>query len=466
MADPDLNPYNFVPLAGTVERSAAPQWHRLEEDHLTGELVCELEALTPLFTAHHQKAGTVSSQDKRKVFPFLRNGEDVPIIQGATLRGMIRAVYEAAFTSCLPLAAPEGESRQRGAPVDYELVLPSGFARCNDPKQLCPACRLFGVIEGEEVHVQGRVSFSDAVLTKGTLQSGEIYLRELSSPKPHHYAIYSETGAKGGPIRGRKLFYHHDPGARPALRRESPEWTPRSTAIQEVAPTGARFTFRVQLSNLTQEELKRLVGCLLLDSEHAHKVGMARPQGFGSCRIHVVSSRSWQGADRYRSWDRPERPVPLASWTPAPDMLERILRHPSPRQGTVGYLPLGAYRGTGIDQDGRFAPARTGGPATAGGGGGLRPQSPAPLAKLDFELFPEARNPSKERQAKLFKKGDKANVRVLGVEEPGHRYILECKDSGQDDIEFEAGVSWEVGQRYVVRVVSVKDGRIERVRWP
>lgn len=466
MADPDLNPYNFVPLAGEVERTDAPRWHRLEEGHLTGELVCDLEALTPLFTAHHQKARPVSSQDKRKIFPFLRTGQGVPMIQGATLRGMIRSVYEAAFTSCLPLAAPEGESRKRGAPVEYELVLPAGFDRCKDSQRLCPACRLFGVIEGEEVHVQGRVSFSDALLTQGTLHPGEIYLRELSSPKPHHYAIYSETGAEKGPIRGRKLFYHHDPGARAALGKESPEWTSRSNAIQEVAPAGARFTFRVRFSNLTQEELRRLAGCLLLDSGHAHKVGMARPQGFGSCRIHVVSSRGWQGADRYRSWERSEGPVPIESWTPAPAMLERILRHPGDRQGTVGYLPLNAYRGMGIDEEGRFTPVSPAGAKAPGARVGSPPPSSAPLAKLDFDSMPRARNPGKDRPVKIFKKGDKAKVVVLKVEVPGRRYVLHCKESGQDDIPFEAAVTWQEGEIKVVRVDSMEGGRIKSVKWP
>jgi len=465
MADPNLNPYNFVPLQGEVEREEAPQWHRLEEGHLTGELICELEALTPLFTAHHQKAKPVSPEGKRKLFPFLRNSQGVPMIQGATLRGMIRSVYEAAFTSCLPLASAEGESRQRGAPVDYEVVLPTDFARCNDPEKLCPACRLFGVIEGEEVHVQGRVSFSDALLTKEALQPGDIYLRELSSPKPHHYAIYSDSATRRGPIRGRKLFYHHDPSARPALDKESAEWTTRSNAIEEVAPKGAHFTFQVRFSNLIQEELKRLIGCLLLDSKHAHKVGMARPQGFGSCRIHVVSSRSWQGADRYRSWDGPEGSVALENWTPAPVMLERILRHPSDRQGTVGYLPLNAYRGMGIDQEGRFTPVSSAGARTSEAKVGAAPPTSAPLARLDFGSMPVGRNPGKDKPAKAFKKGDKAKVVVAKVVEPGRCYLLRCKESGQEDIPFEKSVMWQEGESKVVRVESVENGLIKKVNW-
>jgi CRISPR/Cas system CSM-associated protein Csm3 (group 7 of RAMP superfamily) len=446
MAEPDLNPYNFVPLPDDVRREAFPGLDRLKREHLSGILSCELEALTPLFTADHQKANPVP--DHGPAFPFLRNAGGEPILQGTTIRGMIRAVYEAAFPSCLPLVATRGISRKKGKPVEYEMTLPDAVVHCNDPAKLCPACRLFGVIQGDEVHAQGRVSFSDAVLTSGALEPGRVHLRELSSPKPHHYDIYSRTGVKGGEIRGRKLFYHHDPAARPVLQPASREWSERSNAMEEVAPAGATFSFRIHFLNLAPDELRQLMGCLVLDRGHAHKIGMAKPLGYGSCRIHVKAkadeSRCWMGGDRYRSWRGTEIPVVPQPWTPAPQSLECLLLFPGGRVGITGYRSLHAYHEIGIDEQGRYAGKRV---------------------SLE-QLFPPPMATERPLRLRRFKKGDSAKVRVLKVEEPNRRYLLYCKDSGQDDIVIETNHQWQEGDTKVVKVVKVDgEGRIKAAQF-
>ena len=122
MPEPTICPYNFVPLLATgPERTAFPGWHRIDREGYSGSLRCELEALSPLFSADHQKATSESSTDKRKWFPLLRNGQGKPILQGTTLKGMIRAVYEAMSNACLPMAATVGRSQKAGKDVDYSF---------------------------------------------------------------------------------------------------------------------------------------------------------------------------------------------------------------------------------------------------------------------------------------------------------------------------------------------------------
>jgi len=176
---------------------------------------------------------------------------------------------------------------------------------CNSLTGLCSACSLFGVIQGNEVHAQGRVIFTDAVLREGELELKKIYLQELLSPKPHHYPIYSKTQLSSGPIAGRKFFYHHTPHATQGVDKQ--KWSRHANGITEIAPVGVRFTFTLMLHSLTENELARLVCCLVLDNGLGHKVGMGKSIGFGSCRIHIKADESvlYRAGARYQSWNTP-----------------------------------------------------------------------------------------------------------------------------------------------------------------
>jgi CRISPR/Cas system CSM-associated protein Csm3 (group 7 of RAMP superfamily) len=466
MPDPTVNPYNFVPLDREVKRSPVPRWHRLDENGASGRLVSELEALTPIFTADHQKARPAAEWDSRRVFPFLRNSAGQPILQGSTIRGMVRAVFEAAFPSCLPLAAAAGLSKKAGQDTAYRLAIPPAalHEECRNADKLCPACRLFGTILGEEVHVQGRISFGDAVLVGGELVEETIYLKELSSPKPHHYAIYSATGGEGGPIAGRKLYYHHrEPQPAAATDPASEKWGKRSNALREVAPRGARFRFEVRFENLTEEELRQLTGCLCLAEGYAHKIGMGKPLGLGSCRIEVIAEESavYRGGERYRSWGAAgERPSAVV-WKPEPPALERLLRLDVHGQEEVGYLPYPRYRNrnVGIDAQGRYREVRPGARQAAAA-------APAPSNAVgDFDLGAQLealRGPAAAESKRALAQGDKIQVEVVRVE--GKTYHLRPLDGGPEILHQGRGVAWQVGQTVKVKVVEVKkDGRITKV---
>src|SRR5882757_3968683 len=266
------SPYNFVPLPETApERGAYPGLDRLGADSYSGLLVCDLTVISRLFTADHRQGDS-----EERLLSFLRNSEASPILQATTLKGMIRSVYEAAFSSCLPLVAASGSSEKGGTKVNYSWALPVAYnhAACDRLDNLCPACRLFGITLGDKVHAQGRVIFSDAALTQGALEKKTIKLSELSSPKPA-----SEIYGRNGKIRGRKLYYHHDPIDQPEVETLGP----RSNAISEFAPPGTVFTFNLRFENVSQPEIERIVACLTLDADHAHKLGMAKPLGYGSC---------------------------------------------------------------------------------------------------------------------------------------------------------------------------------------
>ncbi|RMI16924.1 MAG: hypothetical protein D6681_03940, partial [Calditrichaeota bacterium] len=56
--------------------------------------------------------------------------------------------------------------------------------------------------------------------------------------------------------------------------------------VRAILP-GSRCRFTVKFWNLTEEELRRLLWCLVLEPELAHKIGRARYLGFGSLRLHL-----------------------------------------------------------------------------------------------------------------------------------------------------------------------------------
>lgn len=455
MARPTHNPYNFVPLPATPpERTAYPGLDRLGADSYSGFLVCDLEVLTRLFTADHQR-----SDKNQRLLPFLRNGKGNPILQATTLKGMIRAVFEAAFPSCLPLAAASGSSQKVEKTVNYHWILPAAYshASCDRLENLCPSCRLFGIAQGDEVHAQGRVIFSDAALTGGTLEKKTIKLAELSSPKPH-----SEIYGRNGEIRGRKLYYHHDPDQ----QSEVDTLGPRSNAISEFAPPGRVFTFNVRFENLPKPELDRLIACLTLDTAHAHKLGMAKPLGYGSCRISVRQNGSFvvEGGSRYRSWNFERASFDESLWKIEEGWLkgdlERILRWKREDVAMTGYPPLKGYHDLDIDEDGRYVQSKPALKAASPVQDFPQFESPAEVIAGVLQLSQaSAQGAPSPRQRK-----DKLIFEVVRIEKGS--FILKDPETGRDDIICKTqGVHWQIGDPVKVKVIeTTKDGRIKKVR--
>lgn len=383
MPNSEINPYNFTPLGTGPDRSQGyPGRYRFQKSAYSGVLECQLTALSPLFSADHHsfywdelkrldgtrvKNRAGQPWDPIKVFRFLRNGDDKPIIQGASLKGMIRSIYEAMVDACFSLAATSGN---KPSPYIYRDLGGYKGTACNDLAKLCPACRLFGAIEGDQVHCQGRVRFTDAVLTKGAMMKERRYLRELSSPKPHHSATYGQGGTPGGNIAGRKFYYHQ--GTSPNFSVDGEKSNDRSSAIDEFAPVGAEFSFHIFIDNLEPEELGHLLLAIELDEGLGHKIGMGKAIGLGSCGIEVDRQQSQLSypAQRYSCWGgTASSPSAWSSlkpaWTALPSGLIETLRLNKPEDGTIGYpgrFSGQSYPNQPIDARGVF-----GGGATTGG---------------------------------------------------------------------------------------------------
>lgn len=374
-----INPYNFVPLKhdGPDRSRGYPGKHMIKENRYSGILVCNLRALSPLISLDQRNTSPYILKDKGgnplknsrgepfrsiKLFSFLRNSEKAPILQGSSLKGMVRSVYEAITDSCMLFAAFSGESKKSSAdrrPYEYQDIAEYRKNRCNNINQICPACRLFGAIEGEEVLCQGRVAFSDAKLIEGNLVNEKCFLKELSSPKPHHYATYAhgKTRGKGAPIAGRKFYYHHGPT--PEFFVDEWNSNDRSTAIGEYAPRDTEFCFRLLLDNLDQNEMAKLLLSLELCDGLAHKIGVGKAIGLGSCTISIDKSSSSvaNAAAWYGAWDT----LTTADWyslksgrAEIPGCLIEILRINKAKGTSIGYPTGRSYPKEPIDAYGVF----------------------------------------------------------------------------------------------------------------
>ena len=114
------------------------------------------------------------------------------------------------------------------------------------------------------------------------------------NPKPTHEAFYNPGG--------RKFYFHHVAMAAPL--EVLPEWTAARTdfnsTVNPLAP-GAKFKFDVDFYNLTEKELSLLLYSIALEPDLRHKIGLAKPLGFGSVHITINRLELFDPAVRYSS---------------------------------------------------------------------------------------------------------------------------------------------------------------------
>jgi len=288
-----MNPYNFVPFGNAAPRRPVTPHHKF--DGKSGRLVCRLKTLTPLFVGGLQDRPQNPHEHQRLSF---QRGSAWPSIPGSSLKGSIRSVAEALSGSCLILP---GDARMRSANRDklsywdkgktHDYFLPDGFSPCgldrkHAEREACPACRIFGYLFKDEVHL-GHLNFSAA--QPATDYSFEwMTLEPYGAPAPRHGPFYGTKESSFKEPRGRKFYYHHIAGARITKQQ-----TGQNKTVETVLP-GAEFEFAVDYENLQEDELALLIFSLILDEPLRHKIGMGKGVGLGSVQFTI---REWQKID-------------------------------------------------------------------------------------------------------------------------------------------------------------------------
>lgn len=216
---------------------------------------------------------------------------------------------------------PDGRSAKNIAAVRVPRLLyrqpigqlvPKEFStlrRCEKPLDLCPACRTFGWVAsraskpvlGAEIAYAGRVRFSNAALTHDAGVELPIALAILSSPKPTTTGFYLADSAgrpadvtydtAGARLRGRKFYRHqgtaHVQEYQRATDEEHDGKDDQNRTVSDARKPGNRFKFMIDFENLASVELGALLWALELEPGMCHRLGFAKPLGFGSVSLRV-----------------------------------------------------------------------------------------------------------------------------------------------------------------------------------
>jgi CRISPR/Cas system CSM-associated protein Csm3 (group 7 of RAMP superfamily) len=213
------------------------------------------------------------------------------VIQGSSLKGCIRSVYEAITNSTLAVITHKAKDKNSRIVRQYSDKYPRERKplainlKTPNENKLCPASRVFGAL-----NYQGLLEFSDAKCL--TIQASIGFMPSLHSPDLQAQDYYTASSK----VIGRKFYYNM---TRAVDRGES-----RGIPVQQAS---RQYTFKttIHYKNLLPEELGILFLILGQDKQApiALKVGGGKPIGMGTMTSEVTAiSQAQNIQDRYRDY--------------------------------------------------------------------------------------------------------------------------------------------------------------------
>jgi hypothetical protein len=292
-----LNPYDFIPFenadAGTtrfVSRSMLRDIDHSVYAGISGRVVFRLtNPRTPLFIGASRDADSENGIRRYRRYEVLGH----PAIPGSTLRGLVSSLYEALTNSAMRVASDRELSSHGGSRLFDRIDAIDKDLRPLHPARtsFTPAELLFGYVDdlrgttNQLTRAQcGRVRFGDARATFLPQDSRRwVTLKFQNAPNPQCSVLYFD---QDGRPNGRKAYLHSDaPGvdhwteARPNANR--------NIQIQPLPP-GCVFWGHLDFDNLLPEELRMLLAAFRPAESFMHRLGRAKPFGFGSVQLSPV----------------------------------------------------------------------------------------------------------------------------------------------------------------------------------
>jgi CRISPR-associated protein (TIGR03986 family) len=235
-----------------------------------------------------------------------------------------------------PVAVPRRAYEHRIA----ELLRDPQLKTCEDSAKLCPACRVFGWVHVEKSDATtaaeptkasnqprdatlkpaaraGRVFFSHGKLTYDAGHLPSTPLAILSSPKPTTTRFYLEPEDGSDPekwaatdgyddsavLRGRKFYRHHGAAREAEYVRVQGKCDDQNRTVRDARLPGTSFEFTIRFENLAPLELGALLWAIEMEDHGVHRLGFAKPLGFGSVKVRIKDKglQTMDPAVRYRS---------------------------------------------------------------------------------------------------------------------------------------------------------------------
>ena len=221
-----------------------------------------------------------------------RGSEKYYALPSKSIRGMIRHIYTIATNSKNP-------SPNIG--------------------QLNPVDSLFGWVgEGQNQAIMGRLSFNFATFDKPELAWFKV-------PYPYgnwqfiddQWKEISKARAKMSLIDDNWRIFPHAPLAPAVKKLENFEPDTVQASYKKTILPGARCRTTIRFWNLLEEELQRLIWCLVLEEGLAHKMGKARYVGFGSLKLHLLPDSyliDWENRYSGKSETEWQSKIEAADW--------------------------------------------------------------------------------------------------------------------------------------------------------
>ncbi|MEJ5256383.1 MAG: TIGR03986 family CRISPR-associated RAMP protein [Acidimicrobiales bacterium] len=342
-----VNPYTFVPAppreaaAGTELGDRTP-WghHRRHPDGWSGRIRIQLTTVTPLLIP--DAANTRVTPNDHQIQPLRVGPDGKPYLPPTSVKGMLRAAYEAVTNSRFGvfgdhsrrLGYRAGKHRAQFATAPRDL-LDCRHRPATSLDQLSPADRVFGWVNPNG-HGAYRGALRVGPVTCTTDDPVEHFdgdgvpLAILSGPKPTQARFYAAKDPDGTPVgkgvdkaklytrdaglRGRKVYVHHaglppgywdnptedrtqrGPGPwhqeyrRPNDAKGNPQRDNQNRSVTAWVRPGVTFATTLHVENLSDLELGALLWLLDLPEGAHHRLGGGKPLGFGSVRVEIDRS--------------------------------------------------------------------------------------------------------------------------------------------------------------------------------
>lgn len=286
-SSPELppKPYEFVSFPQEKPNLQRPVGHhKYLSDRLHGTLYLTLKVQTSLHVSTGISVmGSDIGNNRIPLIKTMVQGVDQKLsIQGSSLKGCIRSVYEAITNSTLGVITNKKEYKEKY----HSERLPSTQTR----NELCPASRVFGA-SGNNWGWQGLLDFNDAKCENIGFTTG--FMPALYRPRPDERKAYFLRGK----VAGRKFYYH--------TIRAIDKGQNSGIPVQQA---GREYTFKTQLNykNLLPEELGTLLIIFGQDPKYpiALKVGGGKPIGMGTMTVNIDKIKQPQSLqERYSKYD-------------------------------------------------------------------------------------------------------------------------------------------------------------------
>ncbi len=228
--------YDFVEFLGPAKPFN-------EEGSLSGKLVLNITALTPIFVGSGYE-----DRDGKLLYRCFMRYASTPVIPGSSLKGVMRTISQAVSYSCVE--------------VDSKLKkdLPYQYNDCE-----CIVCNTFG-----KMGKRAKIRVGDQKLVQG--QTEIIRIPIQMGPNVNIRKIYY----KNGKLRGIKFYRHGD--YRIIENAKIPV---------EAVKEGAVFEGELFFEDLHRKQLELLCYSLGLDNSFQLKIGNNKSGFFGSCKVEA-----------------------------------------------------------------------------------------------------------------------------------------------------------------------------------